>query len=68
MSEQTDERPESTVIVSMPFEHARHLIIQPGDVGMFERIWLNRDQALHLLEVLPEWINKLPVALKTEDR
>jgi hypothetical protein len=48
----------------MPFEHSRSLIIQPGDGRPTDRIWLNREQAMHLLEVLPEWIAKLPVEVK----
>jgi len=60
--------PIGSVVVSIPFEHSQSLIIRAGDSLLTERIWLNRGQAMHLLEILPEWIAKLPVSPNVPDQ
>jgi len=52
------------VLISMSYPDSTMLVIQPCEASNLERIWLNREQALHLLSILPEWINKLPVSLE----
>jgi hypothetical protein len=50
-----------SVIFQMPFEN--YLTIQADDGLLNERVWLNREQAMNLLNLLPGWIAKLPVSL-----